>query len=205
MGNELNYQNDDKIEIRRRLREVLAGLTDAQRHSKSVAACAFISATPEFQSAKTVMIFLSTPLEVDTAPLALRAWQQGKSIVVPKVSWDAKRMVPVEISSMSSDELQTTRHGLREPIRGNPVPLSFIDLVLVPGMGFTEDGHRVGRGMGFYDRFLAQPDFLGVSCGLCFQEQIMPYIPMLDHDMPLGMLATDRGILRVSTPCIDRC
>lgn len=197
-------QPHDKTEIRRRLRETLATLTDAQRHAKSLSACSLIAATPEFQAAKTVMIFLSTPLEVDTAPLALRAWQQGKSIVVPKVSWDARRMVPVEINSLTSDELHTTRHGLREPVAGNPVPLSFIDLVLVPGMGFTEGGHRIGRGMGFYDRFLAQGDFLGVSCGLCFEEQIVPYIPMLDHDVPLGMLATDRGIRRVSTPCIER-
>jgi 5-formyltetrahydrofolate cyclo-ligase len=196
--------NSDKTEIRRRLRETLASLTDAQRHAKSLAACSLITATAEFQAAKTVMIFLSTPLEVDTASLALRGWQQGKSIVVPKVSWDARRMVPVEINSLASDELQTTRHGLREPVAGNPVPLSFIDLVLVPGMGFTASGHRIGRGMGFYDRFLAQGEFLGVSCGLCFEEQIVPYIPMLDHDVPLGMLATDRGIRRVSMPCIER-
>jgi 5-formyltetrahydrofolate cyclo-ligase len=205
MGNDsLHPQQDDKTEIRRKLREVLAGMTDAQRHAKSVAACALVAATPEFQSAKTVMLYLSTPLEVDCAGLALRAWQQGKSVVVPKVSWDARRMVPVEISSLSSEELHTTRHGIREPISGNPVPLSFIDLVLVPGLGFTETGHRIGRGMGFYDRFLAQGEFLGVSCGMCFEEQIMPYIPMLDHDVPLGILATDRGIRRVSTPCIER-
>jgi len=203
MTNEAGH-HDDKTEIRRTLREVLADMTDVQRHAKSVAACAFIASTSEFQSAKTVMLYLSTPLEVDCASLALRAWQQGKSVVVPKVSWDARRMVPVEISSLSSDELQTTRHGLREPISGNPVPLSFVDLVLVPGLGFTEGGHRIGRGMGFYDRFLAQNDFLGVSCGLCFEEQIMPYIPMLDHDVPLGMLATDRGIRRVSTRSIQR-
>ncbi len=203
MSNETEHRSD-KTEIRRKLREVLAGMTDEQRHAKSVSACAFIASTSEFQSAKTVMLYLSTPLEVDCAPLALRAWQHGKTVVVPKVSWDARRMVPVEISSLSSEELHTTRHGIREPISGNPVPLSFIDLVLVPGLGFTECGHRIGRGMGFYDRFLAQNDFLGVSCGLCFEEQIVPYIPMLDHDIPLSMLATDRGIRRVSTRSILR-
>lgn len=194
----------DKAEIRKKLRQVLANMSEDERHARSVSACALISATPEFQAARTLMLYLSTPLEVDTAPLALRAWQQDKTVVVPKVSWDARRMVPVEITSLHTDQVQTTRHGLREPISGNPVPLSFIDLVLVPGMGFTASGHRIGRGMGFYDRFLAQSDFLGVSCGLCFEEQIVAYIPMLDHDMPLSMLATDRGIRRVSTPCIER-
>lgn len=194
----------DKTEIRQKLRDRLAAMTEQERHTKSVAACALIAATSEFQAAKTVMLYLSTPLEVDTAPLALRAWQRGKTVVVPKVSWDARRMVPVEITSLSSDQLHTTRQGIREPIAGNPLPLSFIDLVVVPGLGFTENGMRIGRGMGFYDRFLAQPNFLGVSCGLAFEEQVVPYIPMLEHDVPLCMLATDRGIRRVTATCIER-
>lgn len=197
-------QPDPKLEIRQQLRQRLAEMTDAQRHAKSVAACALIAATAEFQQAKSVMLFLSTPLEVDTAPLALRCWQQGKMVIVPKVSWDAKRMTPIEIASFSDEHVRLTRHGIREPVNGNPVPLGFIDLVLVPGLGFTEQGHRIGRGMGFYDRFLAQGEFLGVSCGLAFEEQVMPAIPMLDHDVPLCMLATDRGIRRVRPACIDR-
>jgi 5-formyltetrahydrofolate cyclo-ligase len=195
---------DPKLEVRQQLRQRLADMSDAQRHAKSVAACALIAATAEFQAAKSVMLFLSTPSEVDTAPLALRSWQQGKMVIVPKVSWDAKRMVPIEIASLSDEHVRLTRQGIREPVAGSPVPLSFIDLVVVPGLGFTEQGHRIGRGMGFYDRFLAQPDFLGVSCGLAFEEQVMPSIPMLDHDIPLCMLATDRGIRRVRTACIDR-
>jgi 5-formyltetrahydrofolate cyclo-ligase len=193
-----------KPDIRRHLRQVMAGLNEAQRHSKSALACGLVAATRQFQSAQTIMLFLSTPLEVDTAALALRAWQHGKTVVVPKVSWDAKRMVPIEITSLSSDQLQTISYGIREPIAGSPVPLSDIDLVVVPGLGFTENGHRIGRGMGFYDRFLAQNDFLGVSCGLAFEEQIVPAIPMLDHDVPLSMVATDAGIRYIAQPKIAR-
>lgn len=196
--------NPAKSDIRRQLRERLVAMTDAQRAAKSVAACSLICASPEFQSAMTIMLYLSTSLEIDTTSLALRAWQQGKTVVVPKVSWDAKRMLPVEITSLSNDQLTLTGRGIREPIAGNPVPNGFIDLVIVPGMGFTTDGHRIGRGMGFYDRFLAQRDFVGVSCGLAFEEQILPFIPMLDHDVPLSMLATDRSIRRISSTCIER-
>jgi 5-formyltetrahydrofolate cyclo-ligase len=57
--------------------------------------------------------------------------------------------------------------------------------------------------MGFYDRFLAQPDFLGVSCGMGFEEQVIADIPVLDHDISLGMLCTDRGIRRFATNCIS--
>ena len=113
-------------------------------------------------------------------------------------------MLPVEITSLQTG-LATTGSGIREPAgdAGKPIPLNLIDLVIVPGLGFTPTGYRIGRGMGFYDRFLAQPDFVGLSCGLAFEEQMVEQLPVLDHDMPLSMLVTDRGIIRrfASTNC----
>jgi 5-formyltetrahydrofolate cyclo-ligase len=76
--------------------------------------------------------------------------------------------------------------------------------VIVPGLGFSENGYRIGRGMGFYDRFLAQPDFLGLSCGLAFHQQLCPDLPILDHDVPLSMLATDKGLVRFASNCIEK-
>ncbi|MCC7349380.1 MAG: 5-formyltetrahydrofolate cyclo-ligase [Phycisphaerales bacterium] len=194
-------EGSNKTIIRRQLREKLAAMPVDLRHRKSIAACDLIAASPEFHQAWVIMLFLSTSEEVDTAPLALRAWQAGKTVVVPKVSWDQRRILPVEINSLQTG-LTVSGSGVREPLAGKPVPLEFIDLVIVPGLGFTEKGHRIGRGMGFYDRFLAQSDFLGLSCGLCFQEQVVEELPMLDHDMPLSMLVSDHGIRRFSTSCI---
>ena len=189
--------------VRRHLREVLNAMGEADRHAKSIAACSLVTASPEFDAARVVMLYLSTATEVDTAPLALRAWQAGKTVVVPKVSWDQRRMLPIEISSLTTG-LTTTGPGVREPIAGNPMPVDFIDLVIVPGLGFTETGWRIGRGMGFYDRFLAQAAFTGVSCGLAFTEQIIEDLPILDHDMPLSMLATDKGLRRFASNCIEK-
>jgi 5-formyltetrahydrofolate cyclo-ligase len=84
------------------------------------------------------------------------------------------------------------------------MPVSMIDMVIVPGVGFTQTGQRIGRGMGFYDRFLAQSDFIGVSCGLAFEEQIVDNLPTLDHDMALSMLASDRGVRRFASHCIGQ-
>jgi 5-formyltetrahydrofolate cyclo-ligase len=192
-----------KGEIRHRLREKLAAMSESDRHIKSLSACSFVAGTADFIAARVVMLYLSAPTEVDTAPLALRAWQDGKTVVVPKVSWDQRRMLPVELTTLTSG-LTTTGAGVREPIAGAPIPLNLIDLVIVPGLGFTTDGHRIGRGMGFYDRFLAQSDFIGLSCGLAFEEQIVPQLPVLDHDIALSMLATDRGIRRFSSNWIGQ-
>jgi 5-formyltetrahydrofolate cyclo-ligase len=190
-----------KAVIRRQLRETLSAMTEADRHAKSMAACRLIGAAPEFDAARVVMLYLSNPTEVDTASLALKCWQQNKSVVVPKVSWDQRRMLPVEITSLK-DGLTMTG-PVREPVSGKPIPLDLIDLVIVPGLGFTPKGFRIGRGMGFYDRFLAQTEFVGLSCGLGFEEQVVADLPVLDHDMPLSMLATDRGIRRFASNCIQ--
>ena len=192
----------DKSAIRRQLHEKLKAMTDADRQAKSLAAAAFLAASPEFAAARIVMLYLTAAQEMDTTPLALRCWQSGKTVVVPKVSWDQRRMLPVEITSLQT-RMTTTGPGVREPVSGQPMPVNLLDLVIVPGLGFTPDGHRIGRGMGFYDRFLAQPDFIGVSCGLGFEDQIVPQLPVLDHDMPLSMLCTDRGIRRFATNCIS--
>jgi 5-formyltetrahydrofolate cyclo-ligase len=192
-----------KPAIRKQLHAKLAAMSLADRHAKSVAICASIAATAEFQAARVVMIYLSTPEEVDTAPLALRAWQAGKTVVAPKVSWDQRRMLPVEISCLNQG-LTVTGPGVREPILGKPIPIDFLDLVIVPGLGFTRTGHRIGRGMGFYDRFLATPEFVGISCGLAFEDQIVDALPVLDHDIPLNMLATEHSVKRFCSSCIDQ-
>ncbi len=194
--------DNQKSTIRKSLREKLAGMSPQDRHAKSQAACSLLLVSPEFQIADVIMIYLSTPSEVDTAAIALRAWQRGKTVVAPKVSWEQRRMLPVEITTLSSG-LMVSGPGIREPATGKPVPINMIDLVIVPGLGFTRDGRRIGRGMGFYDRFLSQPEFTGNSCGLAFEEQVVENLPVLDHDMPLGMLITDRGVWR-STPSLIR-
>ncbi|HLL89305.1 MAG TPA: 5-formyltetrahydrofolate cyclo-ligase [Tepidisphaeraceae bacterium] len=193
----------NKAALRKRLKATIAGLTPDERHAKSVAACTALSAAPEFAAARVVMLYLATPDEVDTANLALRCWQANKTVVVPKVSWDQRRMLPVEITSLTTGIAASAAApsgvSIREPIAGKPVPVDFVDLVVVPGLGFSAAGFRIGRGMGFYDRFLAQSEFVGLSCGMGFEDQVIDDLPVLDHDMPLSMLVTDRGVRRFAS------
>lgn len=190
-----------KSEIRKKLRAILEGISPTARHEKSLAACSLLSATAEFAQARVVMLYISTEIEVETMPLALKCWQAGKTVAVPKVSWDQRRMLPVEITSLQT-EMTTTGNGIREPVGGKPVPAEFIDLAIVPGLGFTREGARIGRGMGFYDRFLGSGDFVGITCGLAFEEQLVPELPTMPHDIAVSMLATDGGIRRFGVNCI---
>lgn len=141
------------------------------------------------------MIFLALPMEVDTLPIVLRAWQERKRVLAPKVSWSQRRMLPVEVRSLT-DDLIISSMGIREPVSGLPFPIPLIDLVIVPGLGFDEYGNRLGRGRGFYDRFLAHPDFQGVACALAFEEQITPTVPVGPLDRPMHMVVTDEKVRR---------
>ena len=194
---------NSKPAARRLLRDRMAAIAPAERHSRSALACSWVTAMPEFDAAQIVMLYLNTPEEAETAPLALRCWRAGKTVVVPKVSWDQRRMLPIEITSLTSGLARTAGTGIQEPISGKPVPVDMIDLVIVPGLGFSALGNRIGRGMGFYDRFLSQGDFHGRSCGLGFEEQVLDDLPVLDHDVPLSMLVTERGVRRFTSCAIQ--
>lgn len=141
------------------------------------------------------MVFLSLANEVDTSPVVLRCWQERKRVLAPKVSWNQRRMLPVEIRSLTEDLVESTM-GIREPVSGIPFPIPLIDLVIVPGLGFDEYGGRLGRGRGFYDRFLANPEFEGTSCGLVFEAQVTPTIPLGPLDQRVDMLVTDEKVRR---------
>jgi 5-formyltetrahydrofolate cyclo-ligase len=193
---------NSKAEVRKLLRDRIGLIPDSDKHARSVLTTGWLTRTDEFINARVVMIYLSTAEEVDTAPLALRCWQAGKTVVAPKVFWDQKRMLPVEITSLQTGMI-SAKQGINEPVSGKPVPLDMIDLVIVPGVGFSANGLRIGRGLGFYDRFLSQPDFIGTSCGLAFEEQVLESIPVLDHDVQLSMLVSERGVRRCAPCCIQ--
>jgi 5-formyltetrahydrofolate cyclo-ligase len=184
-----------KNEIRAQMKTFLAGLDPMNRHARSLNACHQLASTREFKSAQLIMLFISMKSEVETSALALTAWQEGKSIAAPRTDWAGKRMEPVEIRSLDTG-LEETPQGIREPLAGSRVPIDMIDLIVIPGMAFDRRGYRVGKGVGFYDRFLSQTDFRGVRVGLCFQEQLLSTpIPVEEHDIPMDLIVTDREII----------
>lgn len=184
-----------KKELRHQLRQVTSEITPDQMVAQSHGACQLLFDTPEFKKAETIMVFLSLAGEIDTSPIVLRCWQDRKRVLAPKVSWNQRRMLPVEIRSLT-DDLMVTGMGIREPISGIPFPISLLDLVIVPGLGFDGAGNRLGRGRGFYDRFLAHPEFTGIACGVAFEQQVVNEIPIGPLDRHVDMLVTDKKVRR---------
>ena len=184
-----------KKEQRQTLREILGAISEEDIKERSIIACNLLCGQPEFQKAEIMMTFLSLAREIDTASLVLRAWMERTRVLAPKVSWEQRRMLPIEITSLTQD-IRDTPVGIREPSGGTPIPVANIDLVIVPGLGFDPFGNRLGRGRGFYDRFLSHRDFRGVACGLAFEEQFVDLVPVGPHDMQVDMLVTDKAVRR---------
>lgn len=184
-----------KQDLRQRLRKLVTEIPAEEMARKSVAACQKLFEQPEYVKAEVLMVFLSLPSELDTSPIVLRSWQDRKRVLAPKVSWNQRRMMPVEIRSLT-DDLLVSSMGIREPAAGIPFPISMIDLVIVPGIAFDEYGNRLGRGRGFYDRFLAHPEFKGAACAMAFEEQFTPTVPVGPLDRRVDLLITDGQVRR---------
>ena len=184
----------DKAQLRSKLRSNLLAIHPEQRERKSRLACKRLVATPQFQAASTVMLFLSMPHEVDTFDAILAAWQADKIVAVPKVSKEQSHMIAVQINSLEKD-ISTGASGLRNPTSGAPVPLDEIDLVVTPGLGFDRKGNRLGRGGGYYDKFFAHEQVRACKCGFAFAEQVIDSMPITDRDQPIDMLVTDAEIM----------
>lgn len=183
----------DKAQLRRELMDCLLAISPEQRSEKSRKACNNLISTAHFQEASTVMMFVSLPHEVDTSEAILHAWQLGKIVAVPKISWQQRHMIAVQINSLETG-FSTSASGLRNPISGVPVPYSEIDLVVTPMLGIDKKGHRLGRGAAYYDRFFANPELKAVRCGFGFAEQLIDSVPTDDHDESIDMLVTDEQI-----------
>ena len=184
----------DKERLRVRLQKSLLEISEEERSEKSQRACKNLVSTPQFQRASTIMMYLSLPHEVDTSEAVLYSWQLGKTVVMPKVSWQQRHMIPVQINSLGTG-FSTEASGLRNPITGVPMPIEEIELVVAPALGFDKEGNRLGRGGAFYDRFFANEQLKASRCGFAFSEQLVDSVPIEERDEPVDFLVTDKEVL----------
>lgn len=174
--------------LRSILQQDLQQKPQQQYENQSIQIATLLFGTEEWKYANTIAITISRPPEVDTYPIIHEAWRTGKTIVVPKCHKSTREMTFHIIHSF--EELESVFFGLLEPIVSKTVVVDKgdIDLVIVPGLGYTTKGYRLGFGGGYYDRFLI--DYKGKTLSLAFPEQIVPTLPIESHDIPVNKLIT---------------
>jgi len=158
-----------KADLRREMRRRLQMLGPS-RAEKSEAITAAIAAQPAFLTGEHIALFSPLPGEPDVD----RLWAEKRGgFCYPRVAGPAIEFV--EVTSPEHFAPSPWNPRLREPAFADAriIPVSEIALLLVPGLAFTRDGCRLGRGGGFYDRFLAELPASTMKLGVCFDEQIV--------------------------------
>jgi 5-formyltetrahydrofolate cyclo-ligase len=126
------------------------------------------------------------PEEVDLWPLAESALAAGKAVALPRFDLSLGAYGAARILDIAQD-VKVGQFGIREPgPECAPMPLNRLDLILVPGLAFDLHGCRLGRGKGFYDRLLAA--VCGTTCGVAFEEQMVPQVPVEPHDIKVNCI-----------------
>jgi 5-formyltetrahydrofolate cyclo-ligase len=185
----------EKAQAREEIRRRLERLTAEQKRAAGERIRRLVAALPEFQRARSVFLFVSIGDEVDTRPLIADALAAGKVVAVPKVDRKRKTMDARRLRDLQTG-LAPGVFGILEPEGAEVIEPREIDFVLVPARGFDRQGNRLGRGGGYYDRYLAHPGFRAMRCGIAFAAQVLDSIPHTAKDLPVDLLVTEAGVMR---------
>ncbi len=149
---------------------------------------------PEFEKARTVMLYFGVNNEVETKDIIEEALLARKRVALPLSDFGRKKIAPKEISSLK--ELHKTKHGLFEPCARKEVKTSDLDLIVVPGIAFDKQGNRIGTGKGLYDSLLRRTSTRIPLVGLCFEENLHERLPSESHDVKMDIVVTDKQTVR---------
>ncbi len=187
----------EKQALRTAGRERMRALSDERRESGSRAACQRLLNLPEVKAAKVAMVFSSLPDEPIILPLVQALKDNGVKLCLPR-QLPHGPLEPALIESWPTGLMEElfggTRALLHPPASWPALKKSDVGLVVLPGLAFDALAHRIGRGGGFYDRFLASPDLNAFKVGLALDEQIISSVPMEEHDEPLDAVVTDSTV-----------
>jgi 5-formyltetrahydrofolate cyclo-ligase len=186
---------EQKAELRRVLRAEGKRHSAEERGSLSTELCKILAAQSAWQNAESVLFYMPMVDEPDIRPLMTAALAEGKSIALPRRSGEEDRYMACRINGLQ--ELQSGAYGIPEPLLACPVlELNKLDFLLIPGVGFSLNGRRLGRGKGHYDRLLAEA--MGLKCGVAFDWQVTVEVPTERHDILLDCIVTPTRWLEVA-------
>ncbi len=174
-----------------------ARLTPEEREARSAAIAERVATLPGFLDAGVVAVYAAIGSEADVSAIARRAAARGARVAFPRVVRGERELA---YALSDPDRLVPGPLGTLEPPPGSSgVPLAEIECAIVPGVGFSRDGHRLGRGGGHYDATLAAMT-RAYRIGVAFEAQIVPELPREAHDEPLDAVATELRVLLFPRP-----
>ena len=189
-------RKEEKQALRRTMRELERQLSSRYRCSSSKAICSHLIGMPEYQASDTVFCFVGTAREIDTRLILEDALQRGKTLCVPLCTSPGHFEIR-KITTLS--QLVPGTMNILEPTADCPlVDIDDIDFAVIPCLTCNHSGQRLGKGGGYYDRFLAH--YRGGTVLLCQEKLIREEIPVEPHDYPIHWVLTETCLYEDGTP-----
>jgi 5-formyltetrahydrofolate cyclo-ligase len=179
-----------KAELRQRFLEKRNAVPESQARQWSSRIREALYSLPEFQLAKSCLIYVSKGNETFTHDI-IEENLKRKRVCVPFTT--KEKIIPSLINFF--DELKPGAFGILEPKRVVEFPMHEIDVVIVPGVAFDEKGNRLGYGRGYFDRFLRWVDCLKIA--LAYEMQIADRIPQGKGDVKMDFLVTEQRVIKI--------
>lgn len=178
----------EKQTLRKQIRTEMQLIPDDYFHQAGRQICRRVLESEAYRQAKTIFCFVSHGKEPDTHSLLEQVLANGKTLCVPLCKAQGEMDAKV-IHSLN--ELQPGSYGIPEPGENAETLLpSQIDLAVIPCLAASRDGKRLGKGGGYYDRFLAT--YTGKAVLLCPEKLILDTIPTEPHDIWLPKIFTEK-------------
>ena len=169
----------NKTELRRMIREKKRAMTPAEIDEKSARLGELFRESEAYKNAKSIYGYLPYNQEVRTTPMLRQAQLDGKRVAVPKCYGDEMRFIWLD----DLDRVEKSYANIPEPIDDGPIADDPTALVLMPGLAFDPQGHRIGYGGGFYDKFLAKE--MHPTLALCYDFQMLDHLETEQFDIPV--------------------
>ncbi len=182
-----------KIELRERCKNNRKGLDPKEKIVMDSMVAQNVRRLYQYRSAKTVMVYVSTSIEVDTFKIIENAFRDGKRVAVPRCIPQTRQMEFHYINSV--DDLAPGSFSVLEPPVDFPVVTDFSSaLMLVPGFMFDYFGYRLGYGKGYYDRYMSR--FSGSAVGMCYSDELKRYMYHGRYDRAVDTVVSEKWIRR---------
>lgn len=165
----------DKRSLRKAVRAEIAKLTEEDKREQSAQIFNHIESLDVVADASVIALFASLADEPQTHSIIERL-ARDKRVLLPRIEGDNMDFYDI------SEGIHHGAFGIMEPSAAMPITPSEIDVMIVPGVAFTRKGARLGRGKGFYDRYLSREGFRAATIGVCYPCQIVEQIPTEEHD-----------------------
>ena len=173
----------DKKLLRKEIREKKKAMSQEEITWRSLKLGELFRKSQAYQEAKTIYFYLPYNQEVRTVPMILKALEDGKKAAVPKVYGEEMKFISIQ----NLDQIAEGYMGIPEPTVDGPVAEDPHALILMPGLAFDPQGHRIGYGGGFYDKFLSrEPEHPTIA--LCYEFQMLPHLETEEFDIPVDLV-----------------